>query len=176
VALAGWLGAPAVHVATVERPLGHIEGSLGALLLAGGALGGSLLLAWPIPSDGAGPHRVGQGALIALAATATATAALAWALPGFLPLQLALRWASFPLALALIGLGFAFVGRVHRRLGHRKLANLADLVGLTAPLLWCGAQLFPGYPGPALWAPGLAAMALGAAAIATLPLPPRSSP
>jgi hypothetical protein len=163
-----------VLLATTPAPLRHIEGSPAAVVLCAGVAAGAAALATPRIADGASPHRVGQGVLVGLAGIGLATAIAAWALHDVLAARLALRWLAFPLALVTLGLGFAYVGRVHRLSGRRRLANLADLAGLTTALLWAGSQFLGGYPGPELWVPGLGAHLVGAAALAGLAAPLRS--
>jgi len=93
---------------------------------------------------------------------------MSWALHDHLAARLTLRALAFPLALLALGFGFAWLGRLHRLLGNRRLANLADLIGLTAPLLWTGSQLVGGYPGLELLAPAAVCWVGAAVVIAGL--------
>jgi len=168
VLLLGWVGAPIGHFLWTRRALRRIEGSPWTLVLAATVLVGVLLLTTPPNPAPATPHRVGAWALRALAALATLLAALAWALVRTGWLVAVLGWLSLPLVVLLMGMTFAYVGRLHRLVGQRRMAHLADLAGVVLPLLWVGSQLVAGYPGPALQIPGLAAMGLGAVAVAAL--------
>lgn len=145
------------------------------LVLSLGFLASALVLAWPRSTDGAAPHRVGQGALIAVAALAAILSVATSLSSEATALRAALRWLSFPIALLSLGLGFAWIGRLHRLLGYRRLANLADLAGMVLPLLWAGGQLIGGYPGLELQIPGGLAMLVGATAIAGVALPPKNT-
>lgn len=173
-ALVSWVAAPVAHLLTVARPLRHIEGSPATLTLAVGAAIAGVLLAWPDRREAepsAGPHRVGQGVLIALLTLCVLLAALTTALPEQRAVAFILRWLSFPAAIVTTALGFAFVGRLHRLRARRRLANLADLAAFTVPMLWAAGQLVGGYPGPPLWGPAALAMLVGAVALAGLLLP-----
>ncbi|TVQ90589.1 MAG: hypothetical protein EA397_12215 [Deltaproteobacteria bacterium] len=158
----------------MPRPLTHVEGSIAVLWLSCAFLAAAIVLAWPRPTDGAREHRVGQGVLIALAALSVlVTSGTAYAEPTGL-LRRALRWLAFPVSIASLGFGFAWIGRVHRLSNRRRFAHLADLAGFVLPTLWAASQLIGGYPGPALQIPGAAAWVVGAAALAGLFWSPRS--
>lgn len=174
IALVSWAAAPVAHFLTIERPLRHIEGSPATLALAVGTAIAGVLLAWPHRREAepsAGPHRVGQGVLLALLGLCVLLAALTTALPDHRTASFLLRWFSFPTAIFTLALGFAFVGRLHRLRARQRMANLADLAAFTLPLLWAASQLVGGYPGPPLWGPAALAMLVGAVALAGLLLP-----
>lgn len=168
VGLVAWIGAPTAHVLLVERPLRHIEGSPWTFALAGGALVAVwLLTATPEPRP-ARPHTVGAWFLRILAGLATFLTGAGWALGHGSLFAGLISWLSWPLAMLLLTLSFAYVGRLHRLFGQRRLASLADLAGVVLPLLWIASQLVSGYPGPPLWGPALVAMGVGTLSLSGL--------
>ena len=160
IGAAAFVGWPAWHVLTVYRPLRRIQAADATLGLAWSLLLAAwLLTATPQPIP-VGPHRVGQWVLRVIAGLTAVVATLTWWAGRGSIAAIALDWATFPLTLLALGLGFAYIGRLHRLFGQRRLANLSDLAGLVLPLLWAGSQLVAGYPGPWVWGPGIVGLGL----------------
>lgn len=144
IGLASWIGWPLAQVLTQARPLRRISASpslLGFTLSIG--LATWLLTVTPEPRP-ASAHRAGQVAL-RVGASLGAGLGLASFLLGRGSLFVEL--VAFPLTLAMLLIGFAYLGRLTRLAGGARLANLADLAGIVLPLFWIAGQtLEPGLP------------------------------
>jgi hypothetical protein len=153
----------------VYRPLRHVLGSPWLVGLCAAALVALALTARP-PTPTAPPHRVGFGFLLALLTVDTVLASFAaWFLDREV-WMVAVAWVSLPLSALSLGMGFAWVGRLHRLLGSRRFAQVSDLAGVAIPMVWVGSQWTVGYPTAVLGVPGGLALALGALVLGTLPV------
>ncbi|MFK7926864.1 MAG: hypothetical protein AB8H79_01655 [Myxococcota bacterium] len=168
VAAVALLAFPVWHATTVRRALRNIQGgdaTLGLAIAIGVAAW--CITATPQPKP-AGPHRVGQWVVRALAALTMALSATAWWFGRGHIVTVVLDLLTYPVVLVLLGIGFAYVGRAHRLFGQRRMAQIADILGLATPLLWAGSQLLAGYPTVMLWGPGLAVLVLASACLTSL--------
>jgi hypothetical protein len=121
------------------------------------------------------PHTVGRWVLVVTLACTSLCGLIPELVDLSLPALVTQRTLIAPLTFVSLGLSFAFIGRQHRLRGGRRLANLADLVGITTPLLWAAHLMIASPPSPALWVPAVAAWALGGWAVMSL-IPPAPAP